>query len=190
MKINPNDRETIVKAYTIEFIPMIELARRYNVTRMAIWKLLNAVGVDTTKQAAHIKTICDNCGKETSVIRSVISKRLHSFCNHNCYYAWLKREEAKHPLLTSRHCMRIARQMVEKSGFFVENEMVVHHEDRNETNNELHNLKVFASQGDHVQYHRGFTVLPLWEGTNYTNQKPINRKKLYLSGKEKICSTQ
>jgi hypothetical protein len=42
---------------------------------------------------------------------------------------------------------------------------IVHHEDRNQYNNELNNLKVFTNSGDHVRHHRGFIVPILWEGT-------------------------
>ena len=43
-------------------------------------------------------------------------------------------------------------------------EHIVHHEDRNERNNDPRNLKVFASNNEHMRYHRGYSAKPLWDG--------------------------
>jgi hypothetical protein len=169
MKINRLEIPAIISAYTNELIPMITLAQRYNVTRAAIYRILKHHNVDTSKKtAAHIKTVCTNCGKEITVTRCIKRHQLHSFCSNECYHSRLHRRDPNNPLITNRHVMRMARKTVEQHGFFVEPGMIVHHEDRNKSNNEPHNLKVFATQGDHVRHHRGFTVLPVWEGINYT----------------------
>ncbi len=46
------------------------------------------------------------------------------------------------------------RQVAEKKiGRPLEEDEVVHHEDENRHNNDPSNLRVFASQGDHLRYH-------------------------------------
>jgi len=44
---------------------------------------------------------------------------------------------------------------------------VVHHIDGNHDNYEGWNLMLFASSGDHIRWHRGFSdeVVPLWDGS-------------------------
>ena len=64
----------------------------------------------------------------------------------------------------SRQGRRIARSIVSEY-FDMEDNHIVHHEDRNATNNDMDNLKVFQCQGDHLRYHRGFRVPILWDGS-------------------------
>jgi hypothetical protein len=42
---------------------------------------------------------------------------------------------------------------------------VVHHINRNTLDNSLSNLMVFRNSGDHIRFHRGFDVEPLWDGS-------------------------
>lgn len=157
------DRQYIIDAYTQQLIPMIELAKQFNITRMGIWKILKTAGINTTKAAAHIPTKCSHCGNDITVVRCNFKKRLNNFCSSTCYFAYLNRHELKNPLITYRHGMRLARAAIEGTGYVIPPGAVVHHEDRDNTNNELSNLKVFSCQGEHVRYHRGFSVVPLWE---------------------------
>jgi len=70
------------------------------------------------------------------------------------------------PYVYKRGGMREAREKV-NSVYALKDGYIVHHEDRNTTNNEWENLKVFANSGDHVRYHRGFRVPVLWDGAEY-----------------------
>lgn len=191
MKINRLEIPNIVRAYTTELIPVIELSGRYGITRSGIYSILHAAGVSTRYEvSAHIKTTCDNeaCGKEIDVVRSVYRKRLRNFCKSDCYYEWLNRENKKHPLVSNRQGMRVAKKVVESTGFFVDYGMVVHHEDRNNLNNELHNLRVFKSNGEHVQYHRGGGTIPIWDGRDHPNKPSpeIKRHAKHIASTEKI----
>ena len=163
MALTDNAYVDIVNAYTVELIPMIELAKRYKITRQGIWKILNRAGVITTKEAAHIRVSCTVCGIETNYVRSRFRGIKHHFCGEQCYHAWLKHGNGN-PLITHRHSGRIARTIVSKY-FELQPGYIVHHEDRNQQNNTLDNLKVFANNGDHIRHHRDFEVPILWDGS-------------------------
>ena len=165
MKLNTEQRTEIVHAYQNELVPMISLAKRFNITRMAIWKILRSQGISTSKLvAAHILSLCHYCQKPISVTRCVYRNRLHNFCNQTCYVNWLNRQNSTNPLISSRQGMRIARKTISEI-FDLKPTHIVHHEDRNNTNNNPANLRVFACQGDHTKYHRGFAITPLFDGS-------------------------
>ena len=164
-RLSDADYEKIIHAFVVELVPMIELAERFNVSRMGIWKVLQRAGIDTTKQAAHISTTCENCNQPITKIRCTFRKNLHSFCNRSCYFKWLNRHQPTNPLISSRQGMRIARKII-SSVFDLQPEHIVHHEDRDNTNNNPTNLRVFASNGDHVKYHRGLPITPIFNGAN------------------------
>ena len=69
---------------------------------------------------------------------------------------------------------------------------VVHHEDKIRSNNEIDNIKVFKTKGDHNRYHRGFKVKKLNDGS-YVCEKARNKcidcgvevsKKIYVHCKK------
>ena len=163
MKLSKGDASAIIKAYTINLTPMIVLASRYGVTRMAIWKLLKRNGVDTDKYtAANILTVCNWCKKPITKKRCQIRNAKHLYCNHTCYAAWLNRSDKK--LIVSRQGMRLARKEIKKH-FNLLPGHVVHHIDRNNLNNSISNLMVFASSGEHISYHREGTAIPIFNGS-------------------------
>ena len=57
---------------------------------------------------------------------------------------------------------------------------IVHHENCNEKDNRLENLRVFASIADHNRYHAGFPVEPLWDGSSPRAQEVA---KIIASGR-------
>jgi hypothetical protein len=166
IRLSAEDKQFIIQEFTQNLIPMIDLAKQFGITRMGVWRILNVAGIDTTKIAARIPDKCTHCGKDIFVIRCNFRKTLNNFCSSVCYYAYLNRHNLENPLITRRHGMRLARAAVEKTGYILPPDSIVHHEDRNNNNNEISNLKVFSCQGDHVRHHRGFAVVPIWEGSN------------------------
>ena len=116
--------------------------------------------MDTSKRKVQVE--CSACGKLLKRVKSRVRKQRHHYCDHECYYAALEAGNG-YPYIQNRHGMRVARSVVSKY-FELSEGNVVHHEDRNTLNNMLRNLKVFATQGDHVRYHRGFDIEPIWEG--------------------------
>jgi hypothetical protein len=150
----------IIQAYTEQLDTMVDLAKRYGRSRHGIWKMLKKAGVDTTKRKLVVS--CSTCGKELKRTKGRIRKQPNHFCGYECYYAFLEAGNGN-PYIQNRQGQRIAREKVSeyielKEGY------IVHHEDRNTLNNTIYNLKVFRNQGDHVRYHRGFDVEPLWDG--------------------------
>jgi hypothetical protein len=141
---------------------MKQIADELGVTRQAIYKALNKAGINTSNAiAAHINVSCTVCGKETSVRRCAFRKTKHHFCSGACYYAWLKHGNGN-PLIMHRHSGRIAREIIQQH-YALQPNNIVHHEDRNQYNNNLNNLKVFANQGDHIKHHRDCGATPIWE---------------------------
>jgi YHS domain-containing protein len=162
MRLTPKNKVNIINAYENQLIPMQVLARQYNVGRQAIWKMLRASGVNTTKH--QILVSCSTCAKEIKRHKYRIRKNLHHFCSEACYRAFLEAGNGN-PYIGNRQGQRIARKKVAEH-FELQPGHIVHHEDRNTLNNMLHNLRVFRNQGDHVRYHRGLIVGVLWNGNN------------------------
>ncbi|MDO9566664.1 MAG: hypothetical protein Q7J15_07990 [Candidatus Desulfaltia sp.] len=154
------EKVNIIKDYTEQLTPMITLAKQHNRSRHGIWKLLNKAGVDTSKR--KITVSCSTCGKEIKRTKARIRRQLNHFCDYTCYFAFLEAGNGN-PYIQSSQGQRIARV---KAAEYIElkDGYIVHHEDRNTLNNMIHNLKVFRNQGDHIRYHRGFAIEPLWDG--------------------------
>ena len=152
----------IIHAYADTFTPMIELAKKYGITRQGVFKILKQAGVDTSKRRLPVS--CDACGTEVLRTKARIRRQLHHFCSEDCYYAFLQAGNG-FPYIASHYGQRLGRSIVSQH-FALQDGNIVHHEDRNELNNVLSNLRVFACNGDHVRYHRGFDVKPIWDGRN------------------------
>jgi hypothetical protein len=156
--LNQSQRVDIINAYQQNLEPMATIASRYSVTRQTVYKVLKQAGVDTS--TTQVPVSCTVCGKTIYRTKSRIRKQLHHFCNEQCYHAWLR---AGSQYVQNRHGQRIARTIV-SDHFALQPGHVVHHENKNNLDNRLTNLRVFATQGDHIRYHRGFDVTPIWDG--------------------------
>jgi len=162
-RLTDKEKGYIIEAYCTILKPMITIAKELGVTRQTIHKALKKAGIDTSKAgAAHISVSCTVCGNETTKLRYTFRKAKHHFCSEACYYVWLKHGNGN-PLIIHRQSSRIAREIVERHINLMPGQ-IVHHEDRNQWNNDIDNLKVFANQGDHIRYHRDYLVLPIWDG--------------------------
>lgn len=161
MKLTPKDKVDIIRAYTEQLTPMVSLAIKYGTSRQAIHKMLKKAGVNTTK--GKITVSCSTCGKEFERHKCQIRKQLNHFCCNECYFAFLEAGNGN-PYIQSRQGQRMGRKKVSEL-FDLQPKHIVHHEDRNTLNNMINNLKVFRNQGDHIRYHRGFTIESIWDGT-------------------------
>ena len=164
-RLTQNEQVNIVDAYVNHLIPVITLAKRYNKSRHGIYKVLKRAGVDTSKRKFDVS--CTTCAKGISRPKCQIRNKKHLFCCLECYYAFIKAKQTG-IYQQSRQGQKIARQKVEEY-FDLKIEHIVHHEDNNNFNNSLYNLKVFANQGDHIRYHRwvknsDIVIKPLWDG--------------------------
>jgi len=161
MKIARKEQVNIIEAYEVQLVPIITLAKKHGVTRQAVYKVLWKAGIDTTKKRLPVS--CDVCGTEHLRPRCQIRNRTHIFCSPECYYAFLEAGNG-HPFIENRQGGRMARKIVAKL-FDLQPGQVVHHEDRNQYNNDPLNLRVFRNSGDHVRYHRGCGGEPIWDGS-------------------------
>ena len=158
VRLTDKQRVDIIHAYEVGLIPMITLAKQYGVTRQAIYKLLNHAGVDTSKR--KIPVSCQVCGTVIMRPKCQIRSSKHIFCGDECYHAWLKSRSSYKP---NRQGQRIARAIVSQY-FSLQKQHVVHHENGDNLDNRPENLRVFACQGDHIRYHRDFSIEPIWDG--------------------------
>lgn len=162
--LSPKQRVDIINDYLNNLTPMIFLAKQYNVTRQAVWKIIKQAGIDAGEQGTLWIT-CDACGNEFKRLRHKIRKQKNHFCSLECYYAFLEAGRNGGAYVNNRQGQRIARAKVSEY-FDLQPRHVVHHIDRNTLNNDPHNLMVFRNQGDHVRYHRlgADYVQPIWDG--------------------------
>ena len=113
---------------------------------------------ETARKEQAVNAACCVCGKACK--KKKTSTR--PFCSQRCYHSL--RQDGRY--VPRRSGQRKARKVV--SGYFqLQPGNVVHHEDRDNNNNSLSNLMVFATQADHMAYHHGVSeVKPLWDGRN------------------------
>lgn len=159
------DEQDVYHSYTVMLEPMISIAKRHQVTRQAVWYCLRRLGVDTDKvKNGNIEVKCTWCKKSVTKKRSQVRDRRHIFCGEHCYYAWLNRKDwSGQPFIESNRGKKEAREVVSRYMLLLPGD-IVHHEDRNQCNNALENLRVFNDAGEHTRYHRGFYVEPVWDG--------------------------
>ncbi len=149
----------LVKLYTLEHLTLRKIAAQVGMSAQAVRLRLIDEGVKA-KQGTWVKRDCHYCGKQIEVRRGASRRVRRSFCNSECYYASLEGERYK----PWRQGCRIARAIVAQY-FTLDREHVVHHEDRDNRNNDRSNLRVFANQSDHAAYHRGQAIQPIWDGS-------------------------
>lgn len=159
-RLKESEKHEIVGLYVDELVPMIELAEKYGKTRQGIWKILKVRGVNTTKRKLEVQ--CKWCEKVFDRTKGRIRSQKYHFCCTDCYYSYIGEIGINYK--PNRHGQRIGRMKVSEY-FELLPGMVVHHEDGDDMNNQIENLKVFANNGDHVRYHRWVhKVDPIWDG--------------------------
>lgn len=163
-RLTPKDEVDIINAYTIDLVPLIELAKRYRRTRQGLWKLLKRNGIDPSEYG-KLEVTCQACGKTFTRPRCQVRKTKNLHCSVKCYYAYLEAKQGGSYNQNSPG-QRRARRIVSEV-FDLQLGHVVHHIDRNCLNNRLDNLMVFATNGDHIRYHRlgPDYITPLWDGS-------------------------
>jgi hypothetical protein len=176
LKVISEDVKRIIEMYQVELIPMEKIAEQYNISRMGIYKILKKAGIETRKGiATQLNVSCDNCHNIIKVVRCKVRKLKHHFCSMECRDAWLNRKDKENnPFIENRTGGRHGRIEVQKY-FELKEGYVVHHEDRNQNNNDIKNLRVFATNGDHTRYHRGYEVPILFNGNDLHNKIPLDK---------------
>ena len=147
-------------------LPLAEVMAQTGMTRQGIWKRLRKAGElvkRREKGGAACKVVhlpCAFCGATTTKYRKPLlqSSRMNSYCGQECYFAALE----SHGYEEWRQGSRLARAIVAQH-FALQPDHIVHHKDGNQRHNDLSNLMVFKSQGDHVGHHRGRKVQALFD---------------------------
>ena len=173
VRTSPQDRLDMIKAYEEDLEPIMSIATRYNKSRQNIWKLLKKAGVDTSKH--KIAVSCTTCGAVIHRVKSQLRNKHNVFCDMNCYQSFMD-AGATHST-ERRRGNRRARILVAQY-FDLQPGHIVHHEDKFPLNNQLWNLRVFATHGDHIRYHHRMRDLecnknssimivePIWNGAD------------------------
>lgn len=157
--------QDIVVMYVEKHLTLREIAKLTGMSHVNVSKRLKKAGI-TAKDGTWVKTNCAFCGKDIEIRRARVkfrnkdgSRRRGHFCNLACYIASLENPGYK----PWRHGQRLARAIVGQY-YILQEGNVVHHVDGDERNNNLDNLMVFKNQAEHMRYHRGGKVTPLWDG--------------------------
>ena len=137
-------------------------------TRQGVWKRLKRLGLHIDRHGTGSAN-CAFCGNEIKRFKSRLSRAMSDYCNQECYYA--SRENPNY--IPWRQGQRLARAIAAQH-IRLTHEMIVHHKDTNNKNNDLSNLMVFANQGDHTKHHHGKShVQPIWDGAEVKIDKSI-----------------
>ena len=149
------NKQAVINRYN-NLEPMISIADDYGVTRQAIYKVLRIAGVDTTKRLLQVE--CKQCGKAISRQKGRVRNTINPYCSMDCYHQAIKSNYKP-----SRQGQRIGRRIVGLL-FDLLPSHIVHHEDKDQGNNNPDNLMAFKSQAEHMSYHRGGKGQPIWIG--------------------------
>lgn len=148
--------QDLVVLYTVKHLTMQEIADRIGMSKTAICKRFKKFGV-RSNDGEWVRLLCDFCGKETRIRRCQWKKSIHHYCSAPCYYADIE----NHGYYPWRQGQRLARAIVNQY-YRLDTDMVVHHKDGDNRNNDRSNLAVFKNQGEHMAYHRGKKIEPLF----------------------------
>lgn len=139
--------------------PLASIAAAAGISRLGIWKHLVKAGVTCNRRMPPVLKLCEVCGAR--VMRPRWRQTLKVFCSFPCYMLHVRQHgESYRPY---RHGQRLARFIVGEV-FPLRPGYVVHHHDGDNRNNAIENLAVFASQAEHMSFHRGGEGHPLWDG--------------------------
>ncbi len=159
-KLTPNEKAYIIAAYRDDLVPILELAKTYGRTRQLIYRLLKKNGVDTSK-SRRIEVKCHWCEKVFLKKPCQVRRRKYHYCNTDCYLDYIK--VMGQCYVCNRQGQRRARSLV-NIHFKLDDDMIVHHENKDTLDNRLTNLRVFKNHSEHMKYHRGQPVEAIWDG--------------------------
>jgi hypothetical protein len=142
-------REELERKYLVEHRAMSEIAEEYGCSRQTVFDAIKRFGIDGSK-AERFVILCDVCGRDFEITRKRWRLTSTHHCSSECYYKGRRNGS----YVAWRNGQRLARKVMEdvlrrKLGI----DEVVHHEDGDNRNNAVDNLRVFESQSEHVAYH-------------------------------------
>ena len=159
-KLKGKERK-IISLFTVKHLTTREIALIVEASAAAVAKCLKRNGI-TSDQGEWVLLQCSFCGADIKITRSNWRKSLQHYCSNNCYYASRENPGFK----PWRQGQRLARAIVSQH-IHLEPGWVVHHKDGDGRNNDLNNLAVYRSNGDHIKHHHNkHPVNPVWDGVN------------------------
>jgi hypothetical protein len=159
MATDRSDRDQkIIDFFTLQHLTHREIGKLVGLTGASVCKVLQRHNIP--REAGTWVTLqCTHCHKTIQRARHAVKSTHRLFCSKTCYYA----SRANPNYHQWRHGQRKAREIV-RQYFHLERHHVVHHWDGDNWNYTVQNLAVFASQSDHMEYHHGVFIPPLWDG--------------------------
>ncbi|MDZ4347029.1 MAG: HNH endonuclease [Candidatus Binatia bacterium] len=158
--IKPIEDVVLVNLYTVKHLTYRQIGAKLGLSATQIMRRLRKLGI-SSHQGTWLTRECAYCHQLLQIRRAKARHSKRSFCSYQCYITCLRGPEDQ-PYIQWRNGSLIAREIVSKL-FLLELKHVVHHRDRDQTNNQLSNLCAFSSHSDHMAYHRGNTsVQPIW----------------------------
>jgi len=151
------NNKRIIADYQKEYMSVSTIAEKNKISRQTVYNVLKA---NKVKVASKIGVECSWCGDIVIKFRSQIRGRQDHFCNMDCRNEFLRvfHENSSH------FPHRVSYNVIAQVFPGLSEEHSIHYEDRNTRNNMLRNLKVFKSFQDHLDFHRGCVVTPVWDG--------------------------
>lgn len=156
----------IITWYTVDHLTLAEIGRLIGMSKTAVMKRLHKAGI-TREHGTWATKPCAWCSVEVRRHRRNLSAE-QWYCTVEHYYASRENPDFQE----WRHGGRLARAIVAQH-YPIARGHVVHHKDGNQRNNDRSNLMVFASQADHLAYHHGRTIAPLWDGSQSGQAPPL-----------------
>lgn len=134
---------------------------------MAERELLLAITKGISKHKAFKETLskvpttkCKCCSKLIPFNNDTRRKNQNFFCSPECKDAFIAAIDPPYPKIYQE----AARNIISLYYKLLPGE-AVHHKDRDHTNNLVSNLCVFRTHSDHMKYHWGEQVIPVWDGS-------------------------
>jgi len=153
--------DDLIRLYTKDHLTLAEIGARIGMSRAGVWNRLKQAGI-RAEQSEWVEWHCAYCGVPMRVRRKRWRTRQRLHCSTEHYYAALENPT----LVLSPRGTRLARAIVSQH-FPLQPEHRVHHIDADQTHNDLANLEVYASSGDHHANHRGKQIPPIWKGSSH-----------------------
>jgi hypothetical protein len=149
----------MARLFIHDHLTMREIGALAGMSKVSVWKRLQKLGIQTTDGTQPVM-VCTHCQTTYRRKRCAVRAATVHFCSIACYTQHIQQKSTYREW---RYGQKLARQAV-NAVFPLQRGYVVHHHDGDNTNNHPTNHAVFASQAEHMRFHRGGQATPLWDG--------------------------
>ena len=143
--------EAAVRAYSVDLERISDIARRYRVSRQAVWRFLQDRGVNTGTRRVEVK--CKMCHKSKEVSKRRARMQSDFFCTHACYVKWMRSSQGK----AERDSRRVDREYLIRRHDLPDTAEIAF-ADGDSSNLRLVNLLIFKTPQEKERYERGLVV--------------------------------